>query len=66
MYIIEITDASEEYEAVRNRYVDKTQEEIKQEQDAFTQNLAENNKAPEEEGKSLDNLNEAELEKYSI
>lgn len=66
MYIIEITDASEEYEAVRNRYVDKTPEEIKQEQDAQLQNLTSKTVVPEDKGKSLEIENidvDSELDK---
>lgn len=66
VYIKEIVETSEEYVAVKKWSEEKSPEQLKQEQDDFLKALETAEILPEEEGKSLDTLDDSELDKYSI
>lgn len=65
MYVKEIKETSPEYQQIVETLSKKSEEQIKQEADQFMQSLASANIAPEEAGKTLDNLDESELDKYA-
>ena len=66
IYIIEIKDVDEEYTTIKEIFSNKTEEQIKEEQEKYLKELASATVLPEDEKKSLDNLDDSELEKYAL
>lgn len=66
VYIIEINNDSEDYTVINDIYTNKTEEQIKQEQEEYLNALASTSILPSEDGKLLDNLDDSELDKYSL
>lgn len=66
MYLIEINDASEDYTVVKEKLTNKSQEQLDKERDAFLAQLENANVLPSDASKSLDNLDENELSKFSM
>ncbi|MCI7747369.1 MAG: hypothetical protein MSK32_02790, partial [Paraprevotella sp.] len=66
IYIIEIKDVDEEYTTIKEIFSNKTEDQIKEEQEKYLKELASATVLPEDEKKSLDNLDDSELEKYAL
>ena len=66
IYIIEINETSEDYTAIKEIYDNKSEEQIKQERDKYLKELASITVLPSEESKSLENLDDSELDKYAL
>lgn len=66
IYIIEIKDVDEEYTTIKEIFSNKTEDQIKAEQEKYLKDLASATVLPEDEKKSLDNLDDSELEKYAL
>ena len=64
--IICINDASEDYTVVKEKLTNKSQEQLDKERDAFLAQLENANVLPSDASKSLDNLDENELSKFSM
>ena len=66
IYIIEIKDVDEEYTTIKEIFSNKTEDQIKAEQEKYLKDLASATVLPEDEKKSLDKLDEKELDKYAL
>ncbi len=66
IYIIEIKDVDEEYTTIKEIFSNKTEDQIKAEQEKYLKDLASATVLPEDEKKSLDKLDEEELDKYAL
>lgn len=66
IYIIEIKGVDEEYTTIKEIFSNKTEDQIKAEQEKYLKDLASATVLPEDEKKSLDNLDEKELDKYAL
>ena len=66
IYIIEIKDVDEEYTTIKEIFSNKTEDQIKAEQEKYLKDLASATVLPEDEKKSLDKLDEDELDKYAL
>lgn len=65
LYVKEITKTSPEYQQIVEIQSKKSAEQVKQEADQFTNALANANIAPAEASKTLDTLDESELDKFA-
>ncbi|MDY5191263.1 MAG: hypothetical protein SPH53_01480 [Bacteroidaceae bacterium] len=66
IYIIEIKDVDEKYTTIKEIFSNKTEDQIKEEQEKYLKELASVTVLPEDEKKSLDKLDDSELEKYAL
>lgn len=66
IYIIEIKDVDEEYTTIKEIFSNKTEDQIKEEQEKYLNDLASATVLPEDEKKSIDNIDESELDKYTL
>ncbi len=66
IYIIEIKDVDEEYVTIKEIFSNKTEDQIKEEQEKYLNDLASATVLPEDEKKSIDNIDESELDKYTL
>ena len=66
IYIIEIKDVDEEYVTIKEIFSNKTEDQIKEEQEKYLNDLSSATVLPEDEKKSIDNIDESELDKYTL